>query len=540
MAKEKESFQFYKHSDYIFHEDDWKKTMDLLIGNQECVQQKYLWVHPMEDPSRACDERDARLAMLDRKSRQERSQYVNYLSMVRDRFKALVLKGGFNPSEEVTSLLGEHSSNVDGNSNSLYQFAEKVIEDILAYGTSYILTDVKTLNNPGRSTETEVRPYWNRIDPLDMLDWEIGENGDFEAFRFEYRLLEKRERLSDEPFLAHYSVVGRKTDQGYESTTYVAAEKDSLQVINYHPECSDFKGDINLVWTEIEDGRQVISQLSELPLAVARIDEAALKQVLPISIKIYNRQSELDNILHNQCYDRIFVMSDLGTEGTLDDEAPLSDEAKTIKISTNTLVVLPEGSQVEKLSPTNPEALMLALAKDIQDLFLVAFKMARVLRADSNIAEAADTKREGKEDLFTEVESWRNKLLDIMNTALRHWAMAKGIEDFEGKLEFTRQLDERDFSDTLNFVRTMQDRIARYPTLDKALDKRLAGFFKLPEEDKIYKEIESTDIAQKDEERLASQQSRERLQSLVNTDGRQEQEVRPRNTRSRGPSRSGN
>jgi hypothetical protein len=435
--------------------------------------------------------------------------------MVRDRFKALVLKGGFNLSKEVEDLLGDFEKNVDGNDNSLYQFFENVVEDILSYGTAYVYTDTRTIYSQDNKAELD-RPFWIRIHPLDLLDWQIGNNGKFEAFRFEYRLLKPRTSLEEEPVLTHQTTVGSFMEGKYTVKTYASVDINA-NLVNYSTQCADKKEHVD--WMLVNEP-ELSSNITELPLAVSRISEPALKQVLPISLKIYNKQSELDNILHDQCYDKLFIFAEM--QNNVTDGEPLGEDAKTVKISTNSIIVIPpgEGAHTEKLTPTHPLALMESLNNNLQDLFLIAFKMARVTRADSDIAEAADTKREAKEDLFTEVESWRKKLLDVVNSAVKHYAMFKGVSDFEGEVGYNEELTEEDFADLNKTLVMHKDRFAQFPEWEKALNKKFAKGHRLPNETEILQEIESTKLPTLEEQQEAAmEQSRGKIEGLVKKDG---------------------
>ena len=512
-----DSRKFHKHSEYRFNEAEWRRMLDMLTGDHQCMTDpKYLWLHPMEDPKRSCDAADKELANRDRASRAERTQYINYLSMVRDRFKALVLKGGFNLSDEVINLLGDSEKNVDGNDNSLYQFSEDVVEDILSYGTAYVYTDTRTIYSQDEKKSLD-RPYWTRIHPLDLMDWQVGDDGKYEAFRFEYRLLKPRASLEEEPVLAHQTTVGSIIDGKYVVHTYGSVDKNA-NLINYSPECKSDKTHVDWKLVNTPD---LSDNITMLPLAVSRISEPALKQVVPIALKIYNKQSELDNILHDQCYDKLFVFAELPSDTSGEGE-PLSEDAKTVKISTNSLIVIPpgEGAHTEKLTPTHPLALMESLNNNLQDLFLIAFKMAKVTRADSDIAEAADTKREAKEDLFTEVESWRKKLLDVLNAAVKHYAMFKGEKDFEGEISYNEELTEEDFADLSKNLIMHKDRFSQFPEWEKSLNKKLAKSHRLPNQKDILAEIESTTLPTLEEQQeAAAEQSRGKIEGLVKKDG---------------------
>lgn len=487
--------KFHHHVEYTQKVDEWIKITDLVQGEHKCLtDQKYLWLHSMEDPSRQCDKRDKDGAIKDRAIRETRTRYVNYARMVKERFVSLVMRGGLNPSDEVIAMFDDEINNVDGQDNDLDEFATQVVDDMVSYGVAYVITDSQTIEarNILEEKEAGARPYWIRISPLQFKDWQIGADGEYTDFRYEYMLLEQRASLEDEPLLISYSTIASMREDGYTLRTFAQRDKETQLHVNHHPDCATEIVEENAFWGE--ENTVTITELDHLPLATNRLQESVLAPVVDIALKIYNKQSDLDNILHNQCYDRVFVFADLAAAITEDGEF-ISDSAKEVKFATNSMVLGPEGGTVVKLEPTDPKALIESIRDDIEDLFRVAFNKARTRRVDSRAPESDRTQREIKEDLLTRIERVREKLLGILNKAVRDYAMFKDTtkgKDFQGIIEFAQSVTETDVEQLSAFVRAHADRMDIYEQTSKAIDKKLISHLNLPKETELFDEIDNT------------------------------------------------
>lgn len=548
--------RFHKHSEYVFREHIWKRIADLLQGDDTCLKsKKYLWEHAIEQTDRQCEDRDIKEAQYDRQLREQRTQYVNYIKMVEERFVSLMMKGGFNVPQEITAMFDGEETNVDGQERDLEEFATVIARDLIDYGVGYVMTDAQTINARNRMEEREAgaRPYLSHIHPLDLQDWQIGSQGQYTAFRYEYKLLVPRETLESEPVLAHYTTIASlyvapenipvvrgdevvDIEQGqtfYLLKTYVSVDEEGL-LVNHHPSC---KKEEHHNWQLLNE--TPIPELDELPLATNRVQDSCLEPVVPIALKIYNKQSDLDNILHNQCYDRSFGFGDLG--GALDEAGNItSDSAKQLMLSTKSFVWINDpAGKVEKLEPTNPEALIGSIQSDIGDLFKVAFNQTRMSKPDSATGESAETKREAKEDLITRVQRLRERLLSIMNKAIKDYAMFKSQNaEFDSEIGFNEELTEADLTELTSFVRGFTDRFNRYEGLTKEIDKKLIAHLNLPNEEDLRKEIDSKDISQDIDPVLqATAMSKSKLEGIAQN-GRQARKVSQGNSSKRQENKS--
>jgi hypothetical protein len=376
----------------------------------------------------------------------------------------------------------------------------------------YVFTDTHTIyaRNISEEQQANARPYWIKIDPLALPDWQIASDGSYQAFRYEYMLLKERTSLEEEPTLLLYTTLGQinQTSKLYELTTYVSTDEKGVN-INYHPDVA--RRQLHHSWRKLET--TPVEGMDVLPLATNRISRSPIARCVPVVLKLFNKESDLDNILYDQGYDRVFVFSDLAMAQGADGEV-LSDEAKQVKISTNSMVILPEGGAVEKLEPTDPKALIESIRDDFLNLMRIAFNIARQTPTDSRVAEGAETRREAKEDLLTRIETLREAVVSVFKNAIKHYAKFKKRQEVDPEISFAQSLTEADLSELTNFVNTFANRIDRYPTVTKEVDKKLISHLNLPAEDALFEEVDGTKIPSPME--VLKAESQLRMKSFVN------------------------
>lgn len=531
-----DTVDFYEHIEYSRNKREWQLMDDLMQGVHACLTAKnYLWPHYFEQEERQSDKRDKDIAVEDRRLRERRTQYVNYIKMVRERLVSLIMKGGINLSS-IEELYEGAENDVDGQGHSLERYFSILTEDCVSFGVVYSFTNAKTqdVRSLAEERESGARPFYQRLHPLVVKDWQNAPDGSYEMFRFEYQAMQPRKSLTEMPIVWRFTDVvsfepapippelEQKFQSGsildselpppvYTIRTYISTDEDG-NYVNYHPECASDKAKSHDGW---EFASEVSTPLIEtMPLATSGLQEAWLRDVSPLALKIFNKQSDLDNIIYNQGYDKTFVFSDIDT--AVDHTGKEIDEkTKTIKISHNSVTLLPQDSKVDKLLPTFPEALFKAVEDDIADLFRIAFNMPRVINTGSRVGESAESRREMKEDLTTRLEEKRREMLVIFQQAISDWAMFKGVElaPEDVEIDFLAPLDERDIQELAMFVRQIGDRLRRYPAWEKSIDRKIAQRMNLPEEVDILKEIDSTDIEERREE--LSEQATNTLQEFA-------------------------
>jgi hypothetical protein len=503
MAEQNTVIRLYEHYDYITHKRLWTDLAVLVNGNKDSLStDEYLWYHPFEQEERQATDTDKKIAKEDRQLRVKRTQYVNFMKMARNRLVSLLMKGGLNTSE-VEKIFEPNINDVDGGQHSLEEFLIQVVEHVITFGVAYVLTNTRTQNVASLKEQLDknIRPFLILIHPLDFKDWQNGANGEYNIYRYEYLTTELRPDLNSCPVLAKYCEVTKlvtdKETKKVVTSIYVSINKTS-EIINYHPQATEQKDKMHYNW-QFKQDIEHDAKLQELPLSTNKIQESWLSDAAPIALKIYNKQSEKDNVLYNNGYDKIFVFGDL--ESAVDEAGnEISEENKTKKISHNSLCILPEAARVDKLVPTDLTSFKDAIEEDVMNFFQVVFNQLRVLPTDSRQAESAENIEEQKEALLTRISNKRKELENLFNSIVKHWAFFKNTQQKikeTQKITFKQPLTLSDIDDLAVFVRMIENRVRRYPTWDKAIDKLfLANLEAIPNKQEILDEIEATDLEQ--------------------------------------------
>jgi len=491
--RNKEGVELFNNPKYNELLEDWKKYRDILEGKKSTMTQpKYLYLHEMENLAEGCDSRLQEIATRIRNNREERTEYINYIKMIVNRLVSLILKGGFD-TDEVDEIMGEALNNIDGFNSTIDEYSRKLVEDILVYGICYNLTDKSDTkpNSIKEEKEMGLLPYFTRIAPLDHKDWEYQykeENSmrgyELIASRYEFYNEEARGGdLTQQPKEVLYCRLNYLKDDKYNIQFYKSnITKETVRSLNVN---TNLRKDTNLSEHWVLDKEISNLELPFIPIASSRQSESYIKDLIPIALKIYNKQSSYDNILYYQAYDRIFIMTDL--------KAPTGKDKDTeVYLGASSITKLAQDDKVIKLDPTNPIALSESISNDIQDFFRIAFLQKRTVNQNSRTGESADTLKEQKEDLFTYIKMIRQEFLDVLNTSVQHFAQFQNSIDFEGKLAWKEDIDEDDIDKFINYVTRLSDVIARYPTLTKAVHKKLVQSQSFAEESEILDEIENT------------------------------------------------
>lgn len=514
--------KLYKHFEYLKSEKSWKVIRDLVEGDHGTLVSNYLWYHTSEKTSEFTDERDINNAKNDRNLRETRTQYENHLQHIQERFVDLLMKGGLDFTSLSDQLTEEELNNIDGNQHSIDLFAQHLCENLITEGVAYVLTDTQA-NQAVRSRKDEIdlkaRPYLIRLDPMGLVDWDEAKDGSYKTARYEYFEQIPRESLLDEPKIGVFTNIFELRKNGNGNPYYYirklqAHDKDGKPLINV-----DLYVDTDINWIEVD--KMQVDELPFIPLSTNKIQKSWLKRIVPYALKIFNKESELDNILHNQCYDKLFIFADLSREQN-EDGSEMSESKKTRIINVNTITVIndPDGSIV-KIEPTNPEALERSIVSDTINMFRNAFNLMRAGKIDSGVAESAESRQEAKEELLTKLENKRQELLDILNDAFKNYLIFKNKkltkDQIKVDLKFKKPLKEADLTTLTELVAVSLSRLSKYPLMVKEIDKKVVDLLLLPNSDQIKDEI---DKAVFDNETLANNNFVNRLNTLANVQPR--------------------
>jgi hypothetical protein len=209
------------------------------------------------------------------KARKSLALYVNKLKPACSRYASYLFKRKATRTSN-SALISLIFDNADRMGNAIDIFMKSFYEQVRARGTGIILVDMPTDLGASLLDQTQKRlvPYFIDIDPSSIFDFKIGENGNFEWVILEYHIEEK------EPF----KLATLETQYHlYSATVFEKYDKD-----------------YNLISSrEHSLGECPVVSFTEQGVfpCVSSWESAAT-----ISKRLYNAQSELDEILRGQTF----------------------------------------------------------------------------------------------------------------------------------------------------------------------------------------------------------------------------------------------
>ena len=450
------TIKFYEHPQYINSVQDWIVYKDLFTGDHDTMTRaEYLWPHEFESMRKGSGGNKLR------QSREKRSSYVNLVKPFIDRYIALIFRN--QPVFECVEKLipKDELNNIDGEGNDLVTFIKRAVAmPYFLYGSVYVMSDSYnfTATSANEEQQAGIRPYCEPLDTMSVVDWQIEEEdparrGKLNFLRCEYDLLAPRMSASEEPKMVRYSKVMSVVEGRYVISLF------------------ESEGD---EWKAVDE---IVTELSEIPVAWNH-GESWIKHTVPMALTRHNLMSSLDNQLHYQAHQRVIAA------------ANIKGEESTIVLNESNLAVLPEGSSIQVVEPTNPVALRERLDQVTIDMFKVAFMQTNMLPADSRAVQSFETIREGKEDFYQAAISAAKDIEQIVEQMLRGYLSFKGQEDADIEFKLDKDITIESVDEQIKLMQASLDRINRYPTWRKEVDKKLAGQMNLTNADDIQQEIE--------------------------------------------------
>ena len=440
--------KFYEHPEYEEHEDSWVTYQDLYEGDhRQLISPKYLWMHELEysEQSASKDPMTYTTETVGEKIRRircQRSRYYNLFEPVVSTWIAMALSKPMRLNDELMELLGpEGLKDIDGKGTSLVDFILGPIA--ISYfrdGKSIILADA-----PSDPSQQNFRPTLEVLNVLDVKDWQYNDDGSLDSLRYEYKVVEPRTSLSEEPKEVTYCKV---YSNNYDGTISVDIFEEDDQ-----PE-----GDWKLTSSST-------LPLSELPIVIGHNNEPWVKDVSEQQLVLFNLDSSHQNQLNTQAFQRVFVSGDL-------------EDKHLISISEYAVSVLPAEAKPYVIEPSNTEPLEKAIRAAMDKLYRVAFNRTRGVSADSREAPGASTLREMSTELITLLVQAVGQLESITNRALRNYAKFKlgeeKAKDFKGQIEFSRDITADDITMQLQMFIAYRDSIMSIEPWKKAHLKKVA------------------------------------------------------------------
>lgn len=473
---------FHESLEYQSKKKLWETASDLFEGDQSLMADKYLVKHSIErennDP-----------AKLLWQTRKQRSYYTTHLSKIYQRYIGILFKEPVMLDDDTRKLLESNNAinDIDSEQNDLTEFLKySIFYSRFNFGDVYIIVDAPNIQTQtGTKLEADMlgkRPYVTMLNPLQIKDYKKFKSGrlkgQFEWLRYEYQ--EEAERtIGEAPKLETFSKIYEynATTRVYSITTYKHG-KDKVDQVGEPVLQADF---------------------DRIPISfICNTKVNYVKDVIPETLKCYNYDSCISNILHFQGY------QDKTITGNINDDFK---KAMGEYITS----FLPEGATITVIDPCNPIALREERDRAELNIWKIAFNLSRVVSSDSKAVEGAETQRVAKQDLLAILVSELHKLEKLLNSVIKDFALFAGNPDFQGQVTLDKDLDIEDVREMLEIELAYMDDINKNPAWKKEILKKKAKMMNLSNEGEVLKEIDTM--------KVEATPSADILKSINNTDG---------------------
>lgn len=447
------SVKFFEHPDYTARKDAWETYRDLFEGDHATLTSiKYLWPHELEgsvqEAGKAPDGTPWTVGQKLRRMRALRSRYLNLFEPIISNWVSLAFSKAISIPPEVQNMLGdEELADIDGKGNNLENFIKTVLAPTYFRDGRPILFvdapgagDQEEFPNLAAQQASGYRPYLELLDVLSVPDWQVDEDGSFQALRYEYKAIPPRTSLTEQPEQKDYCKVLAAIDGQY------------MQLV-YRREGSEW----------VEEQRIPIPNWAELPVSAILHNEPWVKDCAELQLALFNLMSAWFNGLNTQAFQRVLISASGATEQT------------KISISEYSWSIIPEGSAVTTIEPASDASLVNAMAWTINQMYRVAFNRTRGLSDASQESPGADTLREMNAELISLLKVALTEIEAVLNRALAHYARMKGIADFQGKIEFDKDLSVEDVEKATSRFLAYRDEIRKVLPWRKAHLKKVAS-----------------------------------------------------------------
>ena len=307
------------------------------------------------------------------KRRKETAYYVNHMRKACSRFVGYLSK---QPAQRQTNnkLIGAVINNIDMQGNHIDQFMQQFAMNAKARGSGLVLVDMPRTTEDTEAEQIAERnaPYFVEILPENITDYEIDKFGAFEFIEFS----------------GSYKV------------------NDKTETVTYH---YDKQG-----WRIIYGGKSIVSGEYNLGMCpVIGFGESgsfpslgSYYQIAELSKRLYNAQSELDEILRSQTFSLLTYHVPL-------EDSSFNDSDLGSTASTQNMLVY-RGNQPGFIAPPDgPATLYLKYIKDLEE---------RINSVANNV------------DLGAQQQSGAALALRFQNMNADLLNFARRLEDFERKL----------------------------------------------------------------------------------------------------------
>lgn len=466
----------YYHPDYLQRQADWIKARDLYEGRHDVLtRSEYLWYHQIEKNSSDPTAREIR------RSREERTRYLNFSEILISLLTSLFFKQSPRPDEDLRKLLEATNSenNIDGFGTNLNSFIkDKVLGSLLNYGKVIILVDSFPVQATSLADQVDkkIRPYMELIQPLKAMDWsrealDSSRIGEWNFFRYEFEGVLPRVRANQEPQIRRFSHELYVEGGNYTITQYYVDLDKNFRVIPDH-------WDAKNVSAEWQGGESKSTDFNHIPISIYE-SESWLKDANEEALRYYNIRSNRDNIIYQQGYQDKYIV---GVDAT--------DRARVQAISEYVTKFLPENGNAFAIEPVDPIAYEKAEKEAISNIFKVGLNRLSSLPEDSRESPSSESIDKQNEFTFALIQSELTEIEDVVNNAFKDFAEFYGVSNFEGKIEIDREISEEDFDQFRNTWFAFKDLFIKYPEIEPEIAKKALKKLRL---DKV-KEQELTEL----------------------------------------------
>lgn len=357
--------------------------------------------------------------------RQQRATYRNHAAPVVTVFSASVWDK--TPVRELPAGIEDLTGDVDRNQTTADQFFKSVTDKVASRGVHFVIVDSPKSNaqTKAEAKAEGVRPYFVDIPATSLIDWGFDDQG-----KLDYIVIHQSVEIEASPFGGH-----EYQDQ------YRLWEKDSWEVWVEDEEQDGVKNK-----RVIDEG---VNPLGEIPLAVFMFEKrtemtgiSCLDDVVSLCKRVYMRDSELDKSLFDAAVE---IACFFGFE---EDELDSFTRSSSSGLrSSNT------EASVSYAAPTGRafDALESAIANDERSIREIALRM---VRPDSKQVESADSKKEDRKQLDSQLKRFAQHMGD---GETRCWELVGKWMNTQGDIKITYN-DDFDMEEmTAELARTFNE-----------------------------------------------------------------------------------
>lgn len=458
---EKEKLNLSVHNEYLKNESNWVLWEKLVQGeHSELVgDPNILWRHHQELKPTLGDS-----LLTERKSR---TRYLNIPELILSIWVSFFFRNPPVLSKDAQALLGEWSTDIDGDGTSFITFLSDSLGCFLKHGKVGALVDKLE----------DGRTFASLINPLDIVDWSVERTdpdrvGEYNFVRITSNKEASRQRAT-QPFSSE-----QVSNEFYMSTS----ESGELVYKNQEYKLEDSNvAQKDRQWFVSDEPAE--SEVSKIPF-VCMSGKSWIKDVAQETLRHFNLRSSKDSIEQAQAYQKNFI---IGIDG--------NDAKQVSAVTEHVYPLLPTGASVTTIGAVNTATLKESIAEALDSAFKVGLNQLRQVASGSKAVQAADTINEERDERIALVQATMEKIENYANQILELFAIYEGSEEDSTKdysLKFDTKVTGDDIDSFIAVYNAFKDLLLKYPDVEnKAVDKIIEHLFDASTKDDLMKDIEA-------------------------------------------------